>query len=108
MQGEELSKAIQQSEIVISRSGYTTIMDLIKLNKKAILVPTPGQTEQEYLADYLMKKKMFFSVAQKKFDLYETLKKFQNFSFTTLVFDMEHYKVVVQQFVQSLYHRRRG
>lgn len=102
LSGEELGNAIQQSEIVMSRSGYTTIMDLIKLNKKAILIPTPGQAEQEYLAHYLMEKKIFFSVDQKKFDLNETLVKFQNFALISIVFDMEQYKSVIQGFVQSL------
>jgi len=65
----ELNKAFQQSEIIICRSGYTTIMDLAKLNKNAVLVPTPGQTEQEYLSKYLMKKNFFYSVEQNKFSL---------------------------------------
>ena len=77
-------------------------MDLVKLNKKAILIPTPGQTEQEYLAAYLMRKKIFFSVEQKKFDLNRALVGFGKFSFTSPVFDMEQYKLVVKEFVQSL------
>ena len=40
------------SEYLIARSGYSNIMDLSVLNKNAILIPTPGQTEQEYLAKY--------------------------------------------------------
>ena len=44
-------------------------MDLIKLRKKALLVPTPGQTEQEYLANYLSKKKIFHTVEQDKINL---------------------------------------
>jgi len=59
---DELNLAMEESELVICRSGYTTIMDLVKLQKKAILIPTPGQTEQEYLAAHLLKQKMFFSV----------------------------------------------
>lgn len=47
---QELEQTINQSAIVISRSGYTTIMDLMTLEKKAFFIPTPGQTEQEYLA----------------------------------------------------------
>jgi spore coat polysaccharide biosynthesis predicted glycosyltransferase SpsG len=48
-----LSELISQSEKIICRSGYSTLMDLHFLNKKnIILVPTPGQTEQEYLAQY--------------------------------------------------------
>ena len=50
MNSTQLQKAFNESEIVISRSGYTTIMDLAKLNKKAFFIPTPGQYEQEYLA----------------------------------------------------------
>ena len=43
---------VQESECLISRSGYSTLMDLLYLNIPAVLVPTPGQTEQEYLAKY--------------------------------------------------------
>ena len=47
---QELQDLLQKAKIVIARSGYSTIMDLIKMEKKAILIPTPGQLEQEYLA----------------------------------------------------------
>ncbi len=50
MQTEQLEKTFNESEIVLCRSGYTTIMDLAKLGKKAFFIPTPGQFEQEYLA----------------------------------------------------------
>lgn len=50
MTSELLEKALNESELIVSRSGYTTIMDLAKLNKKAFFIPTPGQFEQEYLA----------------------------------------------------------
>ncbi|MCE3296144.1 MAG: glycosyltransferase 28 domain protein [Crocinitomicaceae bacterium] len=42
-----------QSDCIISRSGYSTIMDIRVLGKKAILIPTKGQKEQEYLSRYL-------------------------------------------------------
>jgi len=64
-----LRKLIEQSEVVICRSGYSGIMDLAATGKRAILIPTPGQTEQEYLADYLMRKKIFFAQKQNEFDL---------------------------------------
>lgn len=51
----ELESAINRSEFVISRSGYTTVMDLACLGKKAFFIPTPGQTEQEYLAQRFKK-----------------------------------------------------
>lgn len=53
MTTKQLEKSINQSELIISRSGYTTIMDLAKLGKKAYFIPTPGQFEQEYLAKRL-------------------------------------------------------
>lgn len=65
----ELNKAILQSEIIIARSGYSTIMDLVKLKKKAILIPTPGQTEQEYLAEYLNGKGLFTAFKQNEFSI---------------------------------------
>ena len=100
--GKELAMAIEEADIVISRSGYTTIMDLVKLNKKAIFIPTPGQTEQLYLANYLIEKKMFFSVEQDKFDLTETLEKFSKFSSVIPSFDMNQYKLLIEDFVTLL------
>ena len=67
---EEMQHAIEQSDYIISRSGYSTIMDLTTLKKKAILVPTEGQTEQEYLADYHDGRENFICVSQsKRFEL---------------------------------------
>lgn len=62
----QMRDLIKSSESIISRSGYTTIMDLISLNCTALLIPTPGQTEQEYLAAYLTEKGWFSSISQKK------------------------------------------
>jgi predicted glycosyltransferase len=59
-----MKELIETSDNIITRSGYTTIMELISLNCSALLIPTPGQTEQEYLADYLSKKGWFKSVTQ--------------------------------------------
>ncbi|WP_417859888.1 glycosyltransferase [Winogradskyella sediminis] len=53
MTSDQLETAINKSELILSRSGYTTIMDLEKLEKKAFFIPTPGQFEQEYLAKRL-------------------------------------------------------
>ena len=55
---KELQKEINESELVLARSGYSTIMDLDKLRAKAFFIPTPGQFEQEYLAKYLERKKI--------------------------------------------------
>ena len=50
MTSTEIETAFNESDIVLCRSGYTTVMDLAKLEKKAFFIPTPGQFEQEYLA----------------------------------------------------------
>jgi uncharacterized protein (TIGR00661 family) len=71
---KELNQVIQDSEIVVARAGYSTIMDLLVLEKKAVLIPTPGQKEQEYLAEYLFEKKWFYCCAQENFKLNEALK----------------------------------
>jgi len=54
---KELEKEINRASIIICRSGYSTVMDLHKeAHKHLIFIPTPGQTEQEYLAKYLSNK----------------------------------------------------
>jgi hypothetical protein len=64
-----LNVAIEESKLVVARSGYSTVMDLTKLGAKAILIPTQGQTEQEYLAEQLMKRKIAFCTDLHNFDL---------------------------------------
>lgn len=76
----ELNRYMMKSDVVISRSGYSTIMDLLYLGKKAILIPTPGQTEQVYLANRLHKKKIFYTQSQDKLDLFTALEEVENFS----------------------------
>jgi uncharacterized protein (TIGR00661 family) len=60
---------MNRAKFVVARAGYSTIMDIVELNKKALLIPTPGQTEQEYLAKYLDEKKYFCGRAETKVDL---------------------------------------
>ena len=65
----ELNIEMQEAEYIISRSGYSTVMDIMALQKKSILIPTPGQTEQEYLGRYLMAKGIAICSSQKEFSL---------------------------------------
>jgi uncharacterized protein (TIGR00661 family) len=53
-----LQKAFERSALVLCRSGYSTVMDLQKMHKKAFFIPTPGQYEQEYLATHLESKRI--------------------------------------------------
>ncbi len=69
LETEEILQYIQKSKVVICRSGYSSIMDLSVLDKKAILVPTPGQTEQEYLAQFHQENGHFYTQKQSEFDL---------------------------------------
>jgi uncharacterized protein (TIGR00661 family) len=64
-----LQKALDRSEMVLSRSGYTTIMDLQKMGKKAFFIPTPGQFEQEYLAELLDQKGIVPYATQEDFHI---------------------------------------
>ncbi len=67
--GKDLEDTINSSNLIISRSGYTTVMDLAKLKKKAFFIPTPGQFEQEYLAERLTVNKLVPSCNQNEFTL---------------------------------------
>jgi UDP:flavonoid glycosyltransferase YjiC (YdhE family) len=73
LKSDTLQNVMEQSEIIISRSGYSTIMDLAVLKKKAILIPTPGQPEQEYLASKYMNDRIAYSTDQEVLDLADAL-----------------------------------
>jgi uncharacterized protein (TIGR00661 family) len=77
----DYNKEIEKAEYIISRSGYSTIMDIVNLGKKSILIPTPGQPEQEYLATYLSEKKIALCMKQKDFSLQDILPKAKLFRY---------------------------
>lgn len=86
MQTEELEKTFNESKFVLCRSGYTTVMDLAKLEKKAFFIPTPGQFEQEFLAKKYKRQGILPMAKQNDFQiadldtiwLYEGLPKFNS------------------------------
>ena len=89
MTSQELEKTINESELIISRSGYTSVMDLAKLNKKAYFIPTPSQYEQEYLAKRLMELNLAPYCKQDNFTL-NKLKQVENFTgFESLNFETD-------------------
>jgi uncharacterized protein (TIGR00661 family) len=69
---------ILQSDYIVCRPGYSTVMDLSALRKMAIVVPTPGQTEQEYLAKYLEFVGLFCSQDQDKLDIISGIEVLKN------------------------------
>jgi uncharacterized protein (TIGR00661 family) len=78
MNTRQLEQTFNESEIVLCRSGYTTIMDLTKLEKKAFFIPTPGQYEQEYLAEKLKKEGLVPFAKQDDFKI-ENLLEIKNY-----------------------------
>jgi predicted glycosyltransferase len=71
---EEKDDLMNRAKFVICRSGYTSMMDLAELDKRhALLIPTPGQTEQEYLSKYYAEKGWFFSKSQYDLSLTEDI-----------------------------------
>mgnify|MGYP003351461939 CR=1 FL=1 len=56
---KKLEHIISVSETIVCRSGYSSIMDIVKMKKAAFIYPTPGQSEQLYLAKYNSKHRMF-------------------------------------------------
>jgi UDP:flavonoid glycosyltransferase YjiC (YdhE family) len=70
-----LKEALQQASLVICRSGYSTVMDLALMGKKALFVPTPGQSEQEYLAHFLKQRGIAFAQQENKLNLSQDILK---------------------------------
>ncbi|MEZ5017889.1 MAG: glycosyltransferase [Flavipsychrobacter sp.] len=98
-----LDKLMQQAAVVVCRSGYSTVMDLVKLGKKAIFIPTPGQTEQEYLGAYLSQKPQFTAAGQKSFDLAKMLNtelKSPTQNIEEQIFDQ--YKVAIDKWLDKI------
>jgi predicted glycosyltransferase len=69
MTSSRLEPILRNGRMLLTRPGYSTLMDLDALQIPAILVPTPGQTEQEYLAGYYSKDHCAVAVSQERFDL---------------------------------------
>lgn len=66
-------QALNGAQYVVARTGYSTVMELMALQKKSILIPTPGQTEQQYLAKLLMQQNRALCLPQHKFDLSKSM-----------------------------------
>ncbi|MFM9984799.1 MAG: glycosyltransferase [Flavobacteriales bacterium] len=66
---DALAGLIQTSNAIICRSGYSTLMDLHALGRKSLLIPTPGQTDQEYLAEYHSTNHGFVALAQNRLEV---------------------------------------
>jgi UDP-N-acetylglucosamine transferase subunit ALG13 len=104
LNADKLTPLIAAASMVICRSGYSTLMDLLAMDKKAIIIPTPGQAEQEYLGKYLHEHDVFYCAHQKHLDIMASLNNTEHFPFnkpeTKNVF--EQFKMVVDEWVEKL------
>ena len=84
--GTDLADLISAAEYIIFRGGYTSLMELIPFKKKLIIIPTPGQTEQEYLAKWWEANQWAICFNQEGFNLKEALDKAASINFTQPIF----------------------
>ncbi len=101
---KDLQPLLSQASLVICRSGYSTLMDLATLQKKAILIPTPGQTEQEYLARHLHHQGIYYATNQKNFNLTQALQNTAAFPFQPLLIPDGHdqYQAVIDNWLEKI------
>ncbi len=81
LNGADLKAQISSAQYIICRGGYTTLMEMIPYHKKLIFIPTPGQTEQAYLAKYWQEKKWAIGFKQSEFNLATALEMAEAFDY---------------------------
>ena len=74
-----IKSLLENAKYIICRGGYTSIMDLVSLGKPAMIIPTPGQTEQEYLAGHLSARGVFLMMEQQSFNLQEAFRQLKSY-----------------------------
>lgn len=99
---EALQKEILEAEAVICRAGYTSIMDLLALRTTALLVPTPGQTEQEYLAKHLSAQNMFVSMNEDQFSLADALDQLEVFAPRQPDLDFFRFRIYIDELISRV------
>lgn len=97
---EERELIMNRSKFIISRSGYSTLMDTYALGKKAMFIPTPQQTEQEYLAMFHKEKGNFFYVNQDEIDLSKDLERAKDYRGPDKRYDLEKN---TKKFLEAIY-----
>jgi uncharacterized protein (TIGR00661 family) len=98
LEPEEFAEALLNADIVFSRSGYSSVMDYAFLGlKKVVLIPTPMQTEQEYLARKYLEERICYSCQQKNFSLVQSIEKTNDF------YGFEHHKRNAMESISTLF-----
>ncbi len=102
LDAEALNEALLGSALVLCRSGYSSVMDLLRLRRRAVLVPTPGQTEQEYLAQHLRQRGYFPFLPQRGFSLEVALRLAENFRRSQPPEEYHGYRSALRNFAERL------
>ena len=96
---EQLEHILRSQPLVICRAGYSTLMDIAITGNKAILVPTPGQTEQEYLAKKLSDEGIFYATNQSKLNLKDAFEKAKKANTLLTTNNDEPYKAIIRELI---------
>lgn len=102
MNALQLNEAMARAEVVITRSGYSTVMDLCALGKRAMLIPTPGQTEQVYLAEELSRKGMVIYQPQENLNLHQGITQARAINGFPLMGEGQAFKRIVLKSIEKL------
>lgn len=103
LDGSTLNKALNSAEYIVSRPGYTSVMEIAALQKQAIFVPTPGQTEQEYLGGYLKRQGLAWCVSQEQFSINETLRQADAFEYRPFAVTPGMLELVLEDFLNRYF-----
>lgn len=103
MDGSALEKILNSAEYIISRPGYTSVMEIAALQKRSVLIPTPGQTEQEYLGKHLRLHGLAFSVSQEAFSVVKTLEQARSFEFRPFAATPGMLEIVMDDFLNRYF-----
>ena len=98
----DLALELQQADYIICRGGYTSLMELLSIDKRLIVVPTPGQTEQIFLANHLWEQNICYSVNQSYFDLLDVVKKAVQFNYQLPKLSNQNLHQLIPQLVESI------
>lgn len=92
LKSDSFASVLADADLVICRSGYSSVMDLVRMQKKALLIPTPGQTEQEYLAHWLSSNGFFHACSQDEAQMDVIIRKAMMDPLNRIEMDFEGYK----------------
>ncbi len=99
---KEIQNHFDNSNLVICRAGYSSIMDLVKTGKKAMLIPTEGQTEQEYLAKYLNNNNVYYMNNQNCINLKSDLEKTKQYTGLLIESLNDTFEKIITEFLANL------